>query len=491
VNPSVPNSIDEKKQIPELPLRSLAVTLAQGSHGASQTAADLLSSLGARIDLKTSQPEIDLPSIFEAASSGLMHLTGMPEQAPLAPPAAITRQTKGALLALQTLCPDSQLHQLDAMGLLVERAAIFGLTRGGRASPGGSCRLLKTADQWIALNLAREEDLDLLPAWLGEGPVHDPWKFVEERIAKGSAEEIIARARLCGLPACVAAAPPEQATPWFIREASGPRRGREQTRIEKPTPLIIDLSALWAGPLCTHLLSLTGARVIKVESQHRPDGARWGPAEFYNLLNADKESVALDLRTPAGSAALSGLIRCADIVVESARPRALRQLGIRAEQFVQEQPGLTWVSITGYGRAEPMGNWVAFGDDASIAAGLALATVQDGDLPVFCGDAIADPLTGLHAALAALAFHRGGQSSLLDLSLKNVTAHTLFQENFAAEQRGDTGEGEVLKNRGRWEVRWGSQSAPVLPPSARKPHGQARELGADTEDVLEEFEISC
>jgi crotonobetainyl-CoA:carnitine CoA-transferase CaiB-like acyl-CoA transferase len=138
-----------------------------------------------------------------------------------------------------------------------------------------------------------------------------------------------------------------------------------------------------------------------------------------------------------------------------------------------------------------MGNWVAFGDDASVAAGLALATVQDGNPPVFCGDAIADPLTGLHAALAALAFHRGGQSSLLDLSLKNVTAHTLFQENFAAEQRGDTGEGEVLKNRGRWEVRWGSQSAPVLPPHARKPHGQARELGADTEDVLEEFEISC
>ncbi len=486
------NSVDEKNQLPELPLQSLAVTLADGSDGVSRTASDLLSSLGARIDLKTSPPETELPGMFEAASSGLMHLTGMPEQAPLPPPAAIARQTKGALLALQTLCPGSPLESLNAMGLLVERAAIFGLTRAGQESPGGSCRLLKTADQWIALNLAREEDLDLLPAWLGEGPVEDPWKFVEERIAKSSAEETIARARLCGLPACVAAAPPEQATPWFARQASGPKReDEEQSSSEKPTSLVLDLSSLWAGPLCTHLLSLSGARVIKVESQHRPDGARRGPAEFYNLLNAGKESVALDLRTPAGCAGLRGLIQHADIVVESARPRALRQLGIQAEQFVQEQPGLTWVSITGYGRAEPMGNWVAFGDDAGVAAGLSSATVPDGDPPVFCGDAIADPLTGLHAALAAMAFHRGGQSSLLDLSLKNVTRHTLFQENFAAEQRGDMGDGEVLKNRGRWEVHWRSQSAPVLPPRARKPLGVARGLGADTEDVFEEFKISC
>jgi len=492
MNPSVPDSVDQNKQPSALPLRALDLELASAPNRVSQSAADLLSSLGAQVKWEPDQRETQTPDLLEAARSGLMHLTGIPEQAPLAPPDSLLAQAKGALLALQTLCPDSPLDGLDASELLVERAAIFGLTRAGQESPGGSCRLLKAGDdQWIALNLAREEDLDLLPAWLGEGPVNDPWKFVAERIADRRAEEVVDRARLCGLPACVAAAPPTQDTPWFIGEASGEQLQSEQGAANQVAPLIIDLSSLWAGPLCTRLLSLTGARVIKVESLHRPDGARRGPAEFYDLLNVGKESVALDLHTPGGCSTLRELIGRADMVVESARPRALRQLGICAEQLIGEQAGLTWVSITGYGRTEPAANWVAFGDDAAIAAGLGLATLGTGEPPIFCGDAIADPLTGLHAALAALAFHRGGQSSLLDLSLKNVTAHTLFEGERAAEHRGDIRHGEVLKNRGHWEVHWGSQSARVLPPGARKPQGKARALGADTEAVFEEFDISC
>jgi len=67
---------------------------------------------------------------------------------------------------------------------------------------------------------------------------------------------------------------------------------------------------------------------VKVESARRPDGARSGPAPFFDLLNAGKESVVVDLEAPGGVDALVGWLERADVVVESSRPRALAQLGI-------------------------------------------------------------------------------------------------------------------------------------------------------------------
>jgi crotonobetainyl-CoA:carnitine CoA-transferase CaiB-like acyl-CoA transferase len=226
---------------------------------------------------------------------------------------------------------------------------------------------------------------------------------------------------------------------------------------------VIDLSTLWAGPLCAHLLGLAGARVIRVESVGRPDGARGGPAPFYDLLHAGQESVAVDPRTPDGLAALRGLLAVADVVVESARPRALAQLGIDAARWVRRRPGLVWVSLTGYGRTLPERSWVAFGDDAGAAAGLAFA-VEDPDLPLFCGDAIGDPLAGAHAALAASVFHQRGQSVMLDVSLCGVAEHVAAG---ALPLVGDAPDPE--------------------PPRARRASGSARALGADTEVVLREF----
>src|SRR5262249_36579837 len=137
----------------------------------------------------------------------------------------------------------------------------------------------------------------------------------------------------------------------------------------KGKPLVIDLSSLWAGPLCSHLLHKLGADVVKIESTRRPDGARRGPALFFDLMNAGKRSVALDFSSREGRESLHALVRKADIVIEGSRPRALRQLGLDAEQVIAECV-TTWVSINGYGRDEPQENWIAFGDDAGVAAGL-------------------------------------------------------------------------------------------------------------------------
>jgi crotonobetainyl-CoA:carnitine CoA-transferase CaiB-like acyl-CoA transferase len=316
-----------------------------------------------------------------------------------------------------------------------------------------------------------------LPAWLEhDGPLEDPWCFVARHAAARDVDELVRRARWLGLPVAVAGPPPSPTPPWLRLAMRGTRSPSAAGR----RCLVVDLSSLWAGPLCSHLLGLAGARVVKVESAQRPDGARRGDARFFDLLNADKASVALDLRDAHGRSRLRALLERVDVVIESARPRALAQLGVDAETFVASRPGRTWLSITGYGRGDPEPGRVAFGDDAAVAAGLARATGRGAGSPLFCGDAIADPLAGLHAALAARASQVAGGGHLLDVSLRDVVAH-------AAAFAGDAEGAVVRRDGGDFSVDAPGGSARVAPPRARRAARRARPLGADTEAVCREL----
>jgi len=443
---------------------------------ASDYAGALLCSLGARVVREGGAP--DPSPALDWARSGAMALTGRADGPPLLAPGPLAAAARGALRAFELLAGAGACQGLDPPALLGERAAVLGLFRRGRIAPGGSCRLLRAADGWIAVNLPRPEDESALPAWLGEGDARDPWAFAAARLARRRAGGAVARARLLGLAVAPVAAPPRCGPAWLRVAGRGPAA---PARAADATPLVLDLSSLWAGPLATHLLERAGARVVKVESARRPDGARRGPAAFFDLLNAGKRSVALDLGSAAGRAQLRALLLRADIVVESARPRALAQLGVEAAELVARRPGLSWLSLTGYGRREPGARWVAFGDDAAAAAGLAAATGGADEGPLFCGDAIADPLAGLHGALAALASWRAGGGHLLDLALRDVAAFAL---RFAAPpeaarvRAGAGGAAFAVEVAGRQE--------PVAAPRARPPRAPARPLGADSEAVLRE-----
>jgi crotonobetainyl-CoA:carnitine CoA-transferase CaiB-like acyl-CoA transferase len=452
-------------------------------------AGTLLASLPAR-DAVPPAARLEHPALAWARS-GAMALTGRAEEPPRLAPGPLALCASAALDALRALAPGSPLASgegsatgapLDGAALLGERAAYLGLTRRGSVSPGGSCRLVRAADGWIAVNLPREDDLALLPAWLGDAPepASDPWRFVAARVAQGHAAPLVARARLLGLAAAEAGAPAERPPPWLrIGVRGAPRAASSGGR----RPLVLDLSSLWAGPLCGRLLALAGARVVKVESAARPDGARRGPPGFYAALNAGKPSVAVDLQAPEGAGRLRSLIERADAVIESSRPRALAQLGIDAPALVAERPGLVWLSITGYGRREPQAQWIGFGDDTAAAAGLAAAT-GDPDAPLFCGDAIADPLAGLHAAVAALAQLRAGSGALLELALRDVAAHCLaFAEPGvpARVEAGDAGFAVVA----------GAARAPVAEPRPALAGGDVRPLGADNAALFAELGIRC
>ena len=302
---------------------------------------------------------------------------------------------------------------LNGATILGERAAINSWRVGGNVSPGGGCRLYQAVDDGVALNLAREDDRALLSALFEQDFDASSDAAIAALIARANAAELVSRARQLGL----AAARENEDLP-----ANAPgaliARGGQTARPAKRAPLVVDFSALWAGPLASHLMQLAGAEVIKVESTRRLDGMRDGDRDFFAVLNQGKASVALDFTSNADRAALRALIQRADIVIEASRPRALRNLGLDADAIVREQPGLVWLTITAHRATGEQSDWVGFGDDCGVAAGLSAALRKASGVSGFVGDAIADPLTGLYAALIGWTAWRAGEGGRYDVSLR-------------------------------------------------------------------------
>lgn len=426
----------------------------------------LLSTLRDEMDIVVTGVDVGLArsGYQDWARSGAMALTGRRDGPALPCRGAPASAVRGALAVLRALAAqDHDLEDVDER-LLGERAAIAGFTRQGPWSAGGALRMLPTADGWVGVNLPRPEDRDLVPA-LTEGAVahgHDLWTGLGNWLAERRRFEVVERAALLGLPLGVvprAGDPPDpqdqhrwgdRLPGWVVLRRGGPRPTGSRS------PLVVLLAALWAGPLAAHLLQRAGAEVVVVESVTRPDGARAGPGPYHDLLHAGQAAVALDLPTRSAVAALRSLVSAASVVVDGSRPRAMQRLGVDVDAAVRD--GTTWVSVTGYGRTGPWANRPAFGDDAAVAAGL---VARDAEGPVPAGDAIADPLAGVHAAVAALAALQSDHAWLVDVALRDVAraAAVLDPGPMAAVE--------------------------PAPPIARVPAGRAPALGADTDTVLE------
>ena len=372
-------------------------------------------------------------------SSGLACLTGLPDGPPDFSRAHVLARAEEVAVAIRrrTGIP------IDPAGLLAGRAGLLGLTRRGRVSAGGATRLLATADGWCAITLSRPDDVAAVPALLeADDAAADPWPALGHWAATRPAAAIAGRAALLDIPAAalgeVAAGSPQV---WHLGFRAHPR--------ELAGLLVADLSSMWAGPLCGRLLARGGATVVKVESPRRPDGTRAGNRAFYDWMNGEKLSYCVDF--DGGADELRELLAVADIVIEGSRPAALERRGLGPGK-VAPRPGRIWLRISGYDDLRP-----AFGDDAAVAGGL-VGTASDG--PVFCGDAIADPLTGLEATLAVLESLGRGGGELIHVSLAAVAA------TYAALPT----EASV----GRY---------PAPPPQAPPPSAPAPGLGADNDAV--------
>lgn len=303
--------------------------------------------------------------------------------------------------------------EVNTLGVL-DRTGLLELGKPGLCSPNGACRLIRAADGWIALNLARDEDQDLVPAWLGCDFELDPWTAIARNAGDLARAELIANAIRLGLPAAVVGEVvfdgPDAPLQRFGPGAAQPRGGL----------CVIDMSALWAGPVCGAILAGMGARVIRIESSGRPDPTRISMPVLFERLHGAKQQLSCDFRTPEGLANLKAAILEADILITSARPRALAGLGLDPAELFAANPGLVWVTITGYGWSGAGADRVAFGDDAAAAGGLVRWTPRGA--PRFLGDALADPLTGLAAAIGALRGLEAGGGVLVDAALAQSAA---------------------------------------------------------------------
>lgn len=370
----------------------------------------------------------------------------------------------GQLGALARQAQGDRLAELTGAQLMGERAALKRHAIPGAVSAGGGCRLYPTKDGHVALTLARDCDRDMMPALFRDAAAYE--ESLPHYFAQAHAADVVEQGRLLGL--AIARLGERPASRAHILSARGPfaRPQRDPLRV-------VDLSTLWAGPLAAHLLQLTGAHVIKVESPCRPDRMRQGEPALFARINQDKDNVAIDPRTAEGRDALVRLIQGADIVIESARLRALPQLGIDPDRIVRDTPGLVWLTITGHGATGDAAGWIGFGDDCSVAGGLSDALQEASGTIGFGGDACADPLTGLYAARLAFAQRMSGNAARIILSMSGTVAQALADMRASDEHM-------LMQSLQHWAASRG-HAFPAMPP---RPHGPVAALGADNAQWL-------
>ena len=143
----------------------------------------------------------------------------------------------------------------------------------------------------------------------------------------------------------------------------------EERRRCRDQPLVVDLTALWAGPLATALLADLGAEVVKVEPSARPDGTARHPA-FYDHLNAAKQVVDLDLRGEPDRRRFEALLDRADLVIDSFSRRVMPNFGYGRPALAARWPRLAALSITAFPASAVEADWIAYGPGVHAAMGL-------------------------------------------------------------------------------------------------------------------------
>ena len=190
---------------------------------------------------------------------------------------------------------------------------------------------------------------------------------------------------------------------------------------------VLDFTHVLAGPFCTRLLADLGADVVRVESSKHPDHP-W-PSTFisddgrhasYLNTNRSKRSIAIDLKNEAGQKVASRLAAAADVVIENFSSGVMRRLKLDYQTLQGLNPGLIYVSMSGYGHDGPRRDWTSMNMNLQGYSGLMMVTGAEGDPPTAISNSWNDYIGGLHACFAILQAvdkrHIGGKGTRIDLS---------------------------------------------------------------------------
>ena len=194
---------------------------------------------------------------------------------------------------------------------------------------------------------------------------------------------------------------------------------------------VIDLSTVLAGPNCARYLADFGADVIKVEQPGRGDSLRgmaWldprdGSGLWWKIVNRNKRTIALDLKSDEDKALFLRLIDGANVLVENFRPGTLERLGLSPDTLLKRNDKLVVVRVTGFGQSGPYASRPGFASIAESMAGLSAISGDPDGPPMLPPIALTDEVTGITAAFAAMVALHSGVGQVVDVNL----LQTIFQ----------------------------------------------------------------
>jgi len=174
---------------------------------------------------------------------------------------------------------------------------------------------------------------------------------------------------------------------------------------------VIDFTHDQAGPSCTQMLAWLGADVIKIERPPHGDRARrlWNSDNpnldsfFFLLLNSNKRSIVLDLKTDEGKEVARRLVGEADVVAENLGPGVMERLGLGYEAVKALNPRAIYASVKGFGSSGPYSGFKCFEPVAQATSGAMSVTGEADGPPMVNGANIGDSGTGMHLTIAILA----------------------------------------------------------------------------------------
>ena len=208
--------------------------------------------------------------------------------------------------------------------------------------------------------------------------------------------------------------------------------------------MVIELAHIMAGPCCGLMLADMGADVIKLEKAPAGDDSRrflppdiGGESAAFLMMNRNKRGIVVNLKTAGGKKVARRLFAEADVVIENYRKGTMELLGLGYETLRQDNPGLIYCEISGFGRTGPYAERGGFDLIAQGMSGLMSITGEaPGRPPIKCGAPMADITAGILGAMGVLAAYiqrvKTGQGQRVDTSLFEAgIVHTYWQSAIA------------------------------------------------------------
>jgi crotonobetainyl-CoA:carnitine CoA-transferase CaiB-like acyl-CoA transferase len=204
--------------------------------------------------------------------------------------------------------------------------------------------------------------------------------------------------------------------------------------------IVLDLSRILSGPICSMMLADMGAQVVKVEPPpHGDDSRLWGPpfvggiSTYFHSINRGKKSLGLNLKADTGKRILWQLAERADVLLENFRPGVLAGLGFGYDAVAARNPRLIYCSISGFGQTGPYRDRPGYDVIAQGESGIMDLTGYSDQPPAKVGTSISDIVTGMYATqgilLALLARQQSNKGQFIDISLLDSTLSTLTYQS--------------------------------------------------------------